>query len=157
MMAEGSTTEVTADGIKMTRVFDAPRELVWRAWTEPEHFAEWFGEPGSKIPLETASMDVKPGGEWSVIMHAEGREIPFVGEYREVEEPERLVLDLKDPGEPDSPNREVLTVVLTDLGDGKTKMDFRQTGTMSEEEYGRAAKGSGIFFERLAEHLPQMA
>jgi uncharacterized protein YndB with AHSA1/START domain len=155
-MADDSTTEVNADGITITRVFDAPRELVWRAWTEPERFAQWFGERGSTIPLETASMDVRPGGSWSVIMldGPDRQELPFGGDYREVVEPERLQFTLKDPGDPRSPNVEVMTVVLTDLGDGRTRMLFTQRGgNLSEEEYGQAAKGSEIFFERLAEHL----
>ena len=54
------------DGILIVRVFDAPRELVFKAWTEPERFATWFGEHGSSIPLENISMDARPGGAWSV-------------------------------------------------------------------------------------------
>ena len=45
-----------------SRVFDAPRERVWREWTEPERFADWFGGAESEIPLDTVSMDVRPGG-----------------------------------------------------------------------------------------------
>jgi uncharacterized protein YndB with AHSA1/START domain len=45
---------------KVTRVFDAPRELVWKAWTEPEHFSHWFGTPPYTTPLETISLDVSP-------------------------------------------------------------------------------------------------
>jgi uncharacterized protein YndB with AHSA1/START domain len=153
-----ASTEVTAQGITITRVFDAPRELVWKAWTEPARFAQWFGGRDSTIPLETASMDVRPGGSWSVIMIAgpDRVEIPFSGEYREVLEPERLVLTLKDPSDPSNPNVEVMTVTFTDLGGGKTRMVFNQSGgNLSEEEYGRAAKGWGTFLERLAEHLAQ--
>ena len=61
--AEGVVSATSdADGIVIVRVFDAPRELVFKAWTEPERFATWFGEHGSSIPLETASMDPRPGG-----------------------------------------------------------------------------------------------
>lgn len=150
-MTDAPSTEVTAEGITITRIFDAPRELVWKAWTDPAHFAQWFGERDSSIPLETTSMDVRPAGEWSVIMHvpSEGQ-IPFAGVYREVDEPERLVLTLRDPG--GSGFEEVMTVVLTDLGDGRTHQHFTQRGgNLSEEEYGQAARGSEIFFERLAE------
>lgn len=153
MTDDAPTTEVSAEGITMTRTFDAPRELVWQAWTDPAHFAQWFGEPGSTIPLETASMDVRPGGEWSVVMHvpAEGQ-IPFAGVYREVVEPERLVLTLRDPG--GSGWEEVMTVVLTDLGDGRTHQHFTQRGgNLTEEEYRQGAEGTSIFFARLAEHL----
>ena len=51
-----------AEGIVIVRVFDAPRELVFKAWTEPERFAAWFGEHGSSIPLDKISMDARPGG-----------------------------------------------------------------------------------------------
>src|SRR3954454_24837466 len=53
---------MTEDGITITRVFEAPRERVWREWTEPEPFADWFGGPGFEVPLSTVSMDVRPGG-----------------------------------------------------------------------------------------------
>jgi uncharacterized protein YndB with AHSA1/START domain len=153
MTDEVPSTEVSAEGITLTRIFDAPRELVWQAWTDPAHFAQWFGEYDSTIPLETASMDVRPGGEWRVIMHVptEG-EIPFSGVYREVVEPERLVLTLRIPD--GSGNEEVLTVVLTEFGDGRTHQHFTQRGgNLSEEEYGQAAGGTSIFFERLAAHV----
>ena len=57
-------------GITITRVFDAPRERVWREWTEPEPFADWFGGTESEIPLDTVSMDVRPGGSWRATMFA---------------------------------------------------------------------------------------
>ncbi|MDX6284685.1 MAG: hypothetical protein QOG53_170 [Frankiales bacterium] len=50
-------------GYTITRIFDAPRELVWKAWTEPENFAQWFG--GSEARMESMAMDVRPGGSWS--------------------------------------------------------------------------------------------
>jgi uncharacterized protein YndB with AHSA1/START domain len=53
---------VTADGISITRVFDATRERVWKEWTDPEAFADWFGGPDSEVPLSTVAMDVRPGG-----------------------------------------------------------------------------------------------
>jgi uncharacterized protein YndB with AHSA1/START domain len=78
----------------ITRIFNAPRELVWKAWTEPAHFAQWFGTPPVTTPLSTISMDVRPGGEWraTMISEVDGTTHPFVGVYREVEEPSRLVL-----------------------------------------------------------------
>jgi len=83
----------TGNGISLTRVFDAPRERVWKEWTEPEAFADWFGGAESDVPLATVSMDVRPGGSWRLTMFfgPERREIQWRGEYREVVEPERLV------------------------------------------------------------------
>ncbi len=144
-----------ADGIVIVRVFDAPRALVFQAWTEPEHFVTWFGEHGSEIPLDRVSMDPRPGGRWDAVMfHGPERiEIHFAGEYREVVEPERVVMTLVDPGDPDSGLVEVLTAEFRDIGDGRTEMTFTQRGNLPSDEYSRAMRGSLIFFERLAEHL----
>jgi uncharacterized protein YndB with AHSA1/START domain len=140
-------------GITITRVFEAPRERVWREWTEPERFADWFGGPESEVPLSTVSMDVRPGGAWRLTMYAEPgrREIRWKGEYREVVEPERLVFTVSDQPEGDS--YEVCTVVLTDLGDGRTEMLFEQRGSLPPEVYEAAATGWSSFFDRIDERL----
>lgn len=144
-----------ADGIVIVRVFDAPRELLFKAWTEPERFATWFGEHGSSIPLERISMDPRPGGVWSAVMiHGPERiEIPFAGTFREVVEPEVVELVLVDPDNPDSGLVEVLRAEFRDLGDGRTEMTFTQRGRLPADEYSRAMRGSLIFFDRLADHL----
>jgi len=141
------------DGITITRVFDAPRERVWQEWTEPERFADWFGGPESEVPPATVSMDVRPGGSWRLTMFADPgrREIRWKGEYREVVEPERLVFTLSDQPEEDA--YELVTVVLTDLGDGRTEMLFQQRGRLPAEVYERAGEGWSMFFDRIAEHL----
>ncbi len=143
-----------ADGIVIVRVFDAPRDLVFKAWTEPERFAAWFGEHGSSIPLEGIEMDPRPGGAWRALMiHGPERiEIPFAGEFREVVEPEVVELSLFVPGEPDAP-MEILRAEFRDLGGDRTEMTFTQRGHLPADEYSRAMRGSLIFFERLAEHL----
>ena len=145
-----------AHGIVIVRVFDAARELVFKAWTEPERFATWFGEHGSSIPLDRVSMDARPGGAWSAVMlHGPDQiEIPFAGEFREVVEPERVVMTLVDPANPDSGSAEVLTAEFRDLGDDRTEMTFTQRGgNLPADEYSRAMRGSLIFFDRLAQHL----
>jgi uncharacterized protein YndB with AHSA1/START domain len=141
------------DGITMTRIFDAPRERVWQEWTEPEPFADWFGGPESEVPLASVSMDVRPGGSWRATMFASpgDREIHWKGEYREVIAPERLVFTVSD--QPGDEAYEVVTVVLTDLGDGRTEMLFQQRGRMSAEEYERAGQGWSSFFDRIAQRL----
>jgi uncharacterized protein YndB with AHSA1/START domain len=140
-------------GIAITRVFDAPRERVWKEWTEPDRFADWFGGPESEVPLATVSMEVRPGGAWRLTMFAgeERREIRWKGEYHEVVEPERLVFTISDqPG--DGPY-ELVTVVLADLGDGRTEMQFEQRGALPPEVYERAGQGWSSFFDRIAERL----
>jgi uncharacterized protein YndB with AHSA1/START domain len=140
-------------GISITRVFEAPRERVWREWTDPEAFADWFGGHNAEIPLSTVSMDVRPGGAWSLTMFfgPERREIQWRGEYREVVEPERLVLTITD--EPEGDRYELLVVVLESLDDGGTEMTFEQRGLMTPEDYEGAGSGWSTFFDRLDERL----
>src|SRR5215217_1336848 len=97
-------------GFAMTRVLDAPRERVWREWTEPEAFADWYGGPESDVPLESVEMDVRPRGAWRLTMFAAPgrREIRWKGEYLEVVEPERLVFTVSD--RPDEERYELVTV-----------------------------------------------
>jgi uncharacterized protein YndB with AHSA1/START domain len=87
-----------AEGITITRVFDAPRELVFKAWTEPERFVRWFGLGDSEVPLSTIAMDVRPGGAWRATMFAgpDRYQIQWRGVYHEVVEPERLVFTITD-------------------------------------------------------------
>jgi uncharacterized protein YndB with AHSA1/START domain len=145
-----------ADGITITRVFDAPRERVWKEWTEPERFADWYGGREAEVPLSTVSMDVRPGGSLRATMYAgaERREIHWKGEYREVVEPERLVFTLSD--QPGEDAYELITVVLTDLGDGRTEMLFQQRGDLPAEVYERAEEGWSTFFDRMAERLAEV-
>jgi uncharacterized protein YndB with AHSA1/START domain len=149
-------------GFTVRRVFDAPRERVWKEWTEPERFADWFGGPQSEVPLSTVSMDVSPGGAWRLTMYAGPgrREIHWWGEYREVFEPERLVftvcdrpVDASQPRDRPRDAYELVTVELTDLGDGRTEMHLEQRGSMLPEQYQRAKEGWGGFFDRIAERL----
>jgi uncharacterized protein YndB with AHSA1/START domain len=141
------------DGIAITRVFEAPRERVWAEWTEPERFADWFGGRDIEIPLTSVSMDVRPGGSWQATMLARpgGREIRWRGEYVEVVPPERLVMTFSD--QPDSDAFELVTVVLVDLGDGRTEMHFSQRGNLPPEQYERAGSGWGVFFDAMADRL----
>lgn len=144
---------MTEAQIVITRVFAARRERVWREWTEPERFADWFGGAESEIPLDTVSMDVRPGGAWRLTMFAEPgrRRIDWHGEYVEVEPPERLVLTLSD--QPEGDGYALVSVVLSDLGDGRTEMSFEQTGPLPPELVEAAREGWGVFFARIDERL----
>ena len=144
---------MTERGIAITRIFDAPRDRVWREWTDPEAFADWFGGKDCEIPLETVSLDVRPGGLWRATMYCgpERREIRWKGEYREVVPPERLVLTFSD--QPGEDAYELVTVVLTELDDRRTEMSFEQRGGMPPEHYERAGQGWSSFFDRIADRL----
>jgi uncharacterized protein YndB with AHSA1/START domain len=141
------------EGITITRVFDAPREQVWKEWTEPERFADWYGGGEAEVPVSTVSMDVREGGRWRATMFAGPgrREIQWKGEYREVVPPERLVFTVSD--QPGEDAWELVTVILTDLGDGRTEMHFEQRGQLPPEVYERAGQGWSTFFDRMAERL----
>jgi uncharacterized protein YndB with AHSA1/START domain len=142
--------------VTITRVFDAPRELVWKAWTEPEQFAKWFGAPPFTTPASTVSMDVRPGGRWAATMvhETDGTELPFRGEYKEVVEPERLVILFEDTDDESNPLVETLTVTFNDLGD-KTEVVAHQSGHMPDEQYEALVDGYGAFFDQLAAHLAE--
>jgi len=93
------------------------------------------------------------GGFWRLTMLAgpEQHEIHWKGVYREVVEPERLVFTVTD--QPDDDRYELIVVLLIDLGDGRTEMQFEQLGLMSPEEYERAGSGWSTFFDRIDERL----
>jgi uncharacterized protein YndB with AHSA1/START domain len=137
------TESATGREITIRRVFDAPRELVWRSWTEPERLARWWGKRGWTTPLSSVTMDVRPGGAFRLtsVSDEDGAEMRMDTTYREVVEPERLAF-----GE--------ATVTLTDLGDGRTEMIFRTTMQATDELRGRAEAGLSSAFDRLAELLP---
>jgi uncharacterized protein YndB with AHSA1/START domain len=152
-MSQSTITQRAARGVSITRVLDAPRDQVYKAWTEPDRFARWFGLSDSAVPIESVAMDVRPGGKWRatmVLAAPEATEIPWKGIYYEVEPSARLVFSLSDqPGD----EQEIVTVVLQDLG-GRTEMVFHQGGGhLTDEQYEQAKAGWGLFFERLAGHL----
>jgi uncharacterized protein YndB with AHSA1/START domain len=140
-------------GISVTRIFDSPPAEVWKEWTEPQRFADWFGGPTGVVPIESVSMDVRVGESWRLTMFVgpERRRIDWWGGYLEVDEPRRLVLTMSD--QPDPIELALITVVLTDLGDGRTEMRFEQRGRMSRDQFQRAESGWSGFFDRIAERL----
>jgi uncharacterized protein YndB with AHSA1/START domain len=135
--------EAAATGeITITRVYDATREELWHAWTEPEQLARWWGKRGWSTPPSSVTMDVRPGGVFRLtsISDADGSEMPFDAVYREVVPPERLVFG-------------PATVTFADLGDGRTEMIFRTTVDMTDATRRAAEGGLASAFDRLAEHL----
>lgn len=104
--------------VVMTRVFDAPRRLVWQAWTSPEHVSQWMlGPEGWSMPV--CEIDLRPGGSWHFVWRkANGAEMEMRGTYREVAPPERLVSTEKwGPEWPETVN----TLTLAEL-DGRTTL-----------------------------------
>ncbi|TQM03922.1 SRPBCC family protein [Pseudonocardia kunmingensis] len=145
--SQGATRQFT-----IVRELDAPRELVFRAWTDPEHLTRWFGPRGCSTPRASIAMDVRPGGTWraTMVVDETGQEFPTGGFYLEVREPERLVLTWREPG---GDSESVVTVELADLGDGRTAMTFHQAGFTTEETRRGVHEGWSSAFDRLTEHV----
>jgi uncharacterized protein YndB with AHSA1/START domain len=136
----------------ITREFAAPRELVFRSWTDPRHLARWYGPHGCTTPIGSIRADVRPGGTWqaTMVVDATGQEFPTGGFYLEVREPERLVFTWREPG---GDAESVITVDLADIGDGRTAMTFHQAGFTREDTRQGVRSGWSSAFERLAEHV----
>ncbi|MFB7249357.1 SRPBCC domain-containing protein [Microbacterium sp. NPDC056234] len=114
----------------ITRVFAAPRELVWRAWIDPEEVAFWWHPRGVITPRESVEIDARPGGRYRYTMIApDGTEYPTAGVYREITPPERLVFTWGSPEDPDD-SAPVITVDLAEHGDDgdETRMTFHLQG-----------------------------
>lgn len=149
------------DVVLIERTFDAPPELVWRMWTDPEHFRAWYGPDGVEVPV--ARMDVRVGGSRLVgmtrDMNGETMRMWFTGEYREVVENARLVytesmsdehgtvLSPAESGLPDGhPTTTEVTVELEDLGD-RTRMVLTHTGIPADSP---GAAGWTMALDKLA-------
>jgi uncharacterized protein YndB with AHSA1/START domain len=143
----------SAQEITINRIYDAPRELVWKAWTEPEQLANWWGASGWTNPVEKITLDVRPGGAFSVtsISDEDGTEMTVTGVFSEVVEPERLVFE--EPAAGAWHEGAVSELTLTDLGDGRTEMTVRSTIQTTDEMRAMAEEGMTTSFERLADHL----
>ncbi|GAA3931136.1 SRPBCC domain-containing protein [Actinomadura viridis] len=139
---------------EIIRGFDAPRELVYAAWTTPERFARWFGPRIFVTPADRVLLDARPGGGWTATMIGDGGfEVTLSGTYREVDGPGRLVFTTGDPDHPGDEPASVVTVTLDEEGGGTT-MRFHQFGVNTGAEHAEQAKAGWVeFFDRLAEHL----
>ncbi|MFZ0820220.1 MAG: SRPBCC family protein [Candidatus Acidiferrales bacterium] len=141
--------------IVITRIFDAPRDLVFEAWTNPKHVAQWWGPKGFTTTIQ--EMDVRPGGVWRLVMHG-----PDGADYKnkmvviEVAKPERLVYKHTPEGAAESENFEV-TINFIASG-GKTEVTMRMLFPSAEarenvaKKYG-AIDGINQTLDRLAQHL----
>jgi uncharacterized protein YndB with AHSA1/START domain len=133
----------------ITRVFDAPRKLVFQAWTDPKRLAQWWGPRGFTTSIR--EMDVRPGGAWRYAMRGpDGHDYPFDGVYLEVIEPERLVFDGTIHG---SPEQRVWTEVAFVEREGKTEVRVRQLYSFESDATRGAPIGWNQQLDRLVEFL----
>ncbi len=123
-MATGNIMANEEQVLVLTRVFDAPRELVFKAWTDPKRVAQWWGPHGFTNPV--CELDVRPGG--AILIHMRGPDgtvYPMTGVYQEVVPPERLVFTIAVLDANGNPMFEVLTTVTFAEQSGKTKQILR--------------------------------
>jgi uncharacterized protein YndB with AHSA1/START domain len=148
--------------VLIIRVLDAPRELVWKAWTDPEHFKNWWGPKDYTCPF--CEMDLRVGGKYLNCMRSpKGRDYWSTGVYREIIPMERLVFTdcfADEKGNvvhathyglsPDFPLEMLVIVTLEDQG-GKTKMTLQHIGLPAGSEGEGAEQGWSESFDKLAE------
>ena len=136
----------------ITRLFDAPRKLVFEAWTDPKHLAQWWGP--RDYPAALVKLDVRPGGAWRHCLRSTetGNDLWHRGVFREVVAPERLVFTFAWEEDGERGLETLVTVTFADE-DGKTRMTLRQTPFQSDGERDGHQSGWNSTFDRLAEHL----
>lgn len=118
MSKTDQTNEITIE-----RVFDAPVSMIFKMWTEPEHFSKWYGPKG--ITVTECSLDIRPGGKFDVQMKMpDGKIYPSPGIFHEVIENEKLQFSLIQYDKEGNPQIEMLQTVTLKEQEGKTHMTF---------------------------------
>lgn len=140
-------TEAVAKEFTVTRVFDAPRELIWSALTDPEQLVRFWGPIGTHVPLESISLDPREGGRFklTMVLDDDGTEFGMDATYVEFTEPERMVFE--------TTGGIIGTIELEDLGDGKTEFRWTTAADFDEELLGNARRGTNSAADQLGAHL----
>jgi uncharacterized protein YndB with AHSA1/START domain len=147
----------TDKGFTLTRELDATPEQIWRAWTVPAEAADWWHPAGLHTPVESVSIDARPGGRYAYTMVSDlsGEEHPTGGVYREVAEPEKLVFTWGSPDD-DPDDALLITVTIRSLGElSRIVFDLRGYEGMSGD--GDIYDGWESALDELARHLGQNA
>ena len=136
--------------IRMTRLFSAPRHLVFEAMTKPEHVKQWWGRLGDGYSVPVCEIDLRVGGAWRFVNRHPKGEAAFYGEYREIAPPGRLVFTEIFEQFPDTVS--VVTTEFTDE-DGKTRMTATVRYPSREVRdmvmASGMSRGAGISYDRL--------
>jgi uncharacterized protein YndB with AHSA1/START domain len=142
------TDQPQDDDLVFTRVFEAPRELVFRCMTEPGHLTHFWGPAGVSTPLDTIKVDLRPGGAFETVMinDADGSQYAMRAVYVEVAAPERLVWT--DPG-----TGMTTTSTFTDLGGARTEVRIRQVNVPEPFRSPEAQSGFATSLDRCAAYL----
>ncbi len=156
-LASARTATASDREIVISREFDAPREAVWKAWTDPEQVVRWWGPRGFSTTIET--MDVRPGGVWKLVMHGpDGTDYPNRSVFTEVVRPERIAYTHAG-GRQGGPGISFeFTWRFEAIGDARTRLTIRQVFASAADrervvkEF-NAVEGGRQTLARLAEHL----
>ena|ERR1700722_717667 len=143
--------------IRLTRVFDAPRRLVFEAMTQPEHVKQWWGRLGDGYSVPVCEIDFRVGGAWRFVNRHPKGEAAFHGEYREINPPSRVVFTEIFEQFPDS-----VSVVTTELSEegGKTRLTatVRYPSLMVRDMVlaSGMARGAGLSYDRLEDLVAEL-
>ena len=137
--------------LHVTRVFDAPRELVFSCLVDPQHLTHFWGPIGVSAPLDQIAVDARPGGAFTTVMvnDADGSTYPTSARYTEVSPPERLSWVEDHSGM-------TVTATFTDLGDDRTQVDIEQTNVPAQLLDPAARAGFLTSLDRFAAHLAEL-
>jgi uncharacterized protein YndB with AHSA1/START domain len=138
--------------LNLTRVFDAPRELVFRCMITPEHLTHFWGPAGTSAPIEHIKVDARPGGVFETVMvnDADGSTYPTRAVYVEVTEPERLVWTETQSGM-------TMAATFVDLGDARTEVRIRQTNVPEPMLSPEAQAGFRTSLDKFASYLASLS
>jgi uncharacterized protein YndB with AHSA1/START domain len=143
--------------VRMTRLFDAPRALVYEVMTKPEHVQRWWGQLGEGYSVPVCEIDLRVGGKWRFVNRHPKGEAAFYGEYRELNPPERCVFTEIFADFPDVVS--VVTSVLTEEN-GKTRMtatvEYPSQAVRDMVLSTGMAKGAATSYDRLEDLLTQL-
>jgi len=131
-----TVTTPTDRNVRIERIFNAPRDRVWQALTDPKLVAQWWGR-GNKLDVE--KFELKRGGHWRFVEHSDHGDHGFEGRFREVAPPERIVQTFEWDGMPGHVAIETMT--LEDLGDGRTRLVNVSLFHTTEERDGMLQSG----------------
>ncbi|MCW1841520.1 SRPBCC family protein [Prosthecomicrobium hirschii] len=144
--------------LSVTREIAAPRDLIFRLWTDPARIEEWWGPGGMTVPA--VEMDLRPGGRFHVVSRLpDGQEYPFEGVFLEVTAPERIVFtDAFRAGWVPKPDPFTVSITtLDDLGDGRTRYTARGRHWSAAKRDEHAAMGFDDGWGRSADRLAALA
>jgi len=166
-MTENTVSEI--ERMVISRVFDAPRELVWKAWTDPQYVMQWWGPKGFSCP--TCKIDFRVGGKFLISMKSpDGQEFYNGGEYHEIVPHEKIVssmyfadadgnkVEAAELGIEHEAIEDANDVTLfEDLGNGQTKLTFIGNETMERSKESGQVEGWNEILEKVAEVVAELA